>query len=122
MEIKELGFILAKDIAIELITISTALLALSVTFAKETFRNLSKTKEVFLKIAWWLLLVSILLGIFSLMQMAGNLLPAERYISVGVTPVDWRVERTAQLQIITFVVGMFALGWLYSSESKFRTP
>ena len=115
LEINELGLNFAKDIATELITLSTALLVLSATFMKDTLKNLSKRKELFLKIAWSLLVFSILSGIYSLLIMAGNVLSAD-YPREPL--VNESVREAARIQIVFFFVGYFALrGYICRGQS-----
>ncbi len=72
-----LGFNFAKDLAIQLITLSTGLLALSVTFTKEIVKTLSNVREVILRISWGFHMLSIVFGVWTLMALTGTLMPVQ---------------------------------------------
>jgi|ERR1700728_1622731 len=71
----QLAFNFAKEIATQLITLSTGLLALSIAFTKDILQGVPKGKERRLKAAWGVLIVSIVCGVWTLSALTGTLMP-----------------------------------------------
>lgn len=67
------SFEYAKEAATQVLTLSTAVIALSATFVKDLATRNAKADKRLLWGAWILLLISILLGVGTLGAMAGNL-------------------------------------------------
>ena len=96
------GFEFARDLAQQLITLSSGILALTVTFAKDIVKNVAESSMWILMTAWVIYLLSICCGIWTLMALTG--------ILTQKTTIEERLTFSsnylpAQLQIITFVVG-----------------
>ncbi len=76
-EASKLAFTFAKEIATTLITLSTGLLTLSVTYAKEILKGVPKSKEGTMKSAWGLHILSMFFGVVALMALTGALMPLD---------------------------------------------
>jgi hypothetical protein len=68
----EKAYSFAQDVAKQLITLSTAIFALTLTFLKDTAGSHPHGKA-FLEVAWGFYLASTLVGVFLLMTLAGNI-------------------------------------------------
>lgn len=127
-EVTKLGFTFAKEAATTLITLSTGLLTLSVTFAKDVLKSISKPRERVLKAAWGVHVGSIIFGVWTLLALTGDLMPvnpADRTLFFGIN-----VRGPAMAQIGLFVLGTGLLAGVYwgkhqetKTEFKFlQTP
>ena len=88
----QMAFEFAADLAKQLITLSTVILALTITFTKDLLKRVPSRKLWTLKAAWVGYFLTIVFGIFSLMALTGTLAPrTERSESKQVT------EKTADL-------------------------
>lgn len=110
----KLGFTFAKEVATGLITVSTGLLTLSVTFAKDIFGSTTKKKVRYLKGAWAFHILSILFGVLTIMALTGDLMPTggSRDLSFGPN-----VRLPAGAQIIAFFIGTCLLPAVYWGRS-----
>jgi hypothetical protein len=114
MSYAELSFQFAKEIATQLITLSSALIGVSVTFLKD-FRSENLRP---LRIAWGLYIVTIICGVWTLMTLTGTLegLSAPNQTFTGF----YGSTRLAALaQIVSFVAATLSLvvfGWSHALE------
>ncbi len=67
------SFEFAKDVATHLITLGTAVIGVSLTFAKDVIRRVSTRLRIVLCLSWVFCLLSIAGGAFVLMSLAGEL-------------------------------------------------
>lgn len=113
-----LGFQFAKEVATQLIALSTGLLTLTITFTKDIFRIVPRRGRLMLPFAWATHLASVCFGVLALMALTGTLMPAgpsTRNLEFGPN-VRWM----AASQIVTFALGtafLFIYGLL-----AFRIP
>ena len=82
---QEKAFDLASETTKQIIGLSTAIIALTVTFSKDVLGAPSAPSRIPLVIAWILLLISIVFGIMTMMAMAGTLDPMPPQVSPAVT-------------------------------------
>jgi hypothetical protein len=113
----QLGFNFAKEIATQLITLSTGLLALSVTFTKDILKGVPKGQEKTLKIAWGVLVCSIIFGIWTLSALTGTLMPADPSKRPNPLRFDGNVRGPATGQLGTFLLGTAMLVWAYGKAA-----
>ncbi|HZS38612.1 MAG TPA: hypothetical protein VFF06_17390 [Polyangia bacterium] len=97
------AFDFAADVTKQIITLSTATIGLSVTFAKDIFRDSGRPRE--LLAAWLLLLFSIVFGVITLDMLSGTMQQskAEPRITVG------QVRYPSMLQQLLFAIGLGVL-------------
>ena len=105
------GFLFAKEVATQLIALSTGLLTLSVTFTKEISRTPQRMRFL-LPLSWLIHIVAIFFGVMTLMALTGTLMPVElasrKLVFAG------NVRLPAMIQIFAFVIGTGVLclyGW-----------
>jgi hypothetical protein len=91
------AFDAAAEVVKQLITLATAVLALTVTFAKDITRNTMAHRTVLL-IAWIVYLLSLAGGIWTLMALAGSLGQGEQSI------YGWNIKLPAGFQIASFLL------------------
>ena len=104
----KLGFQFAQDFDKQLITISTAVLAFSVTFTKDLFKQVPGNSGArFLGTAWFGYTLSILFGLLQLMALTGKLIPLSK--ESAVTDVGDGTRFFAICQIVTFFLATLAL-------------
>lgn len=104
------GFQSANDLATQLITLSTGILALSITFTKDILKDRAGAVTWPLKSAWVAYLLSVCSGIWTMMALTGMI------FSVTKTPDAYKsvsygtsIIVPARLQILTFVLGTILL-------------
>ena len=111
-----LGFNFAKDLAIQLITLSTGLLALSVTFTKEILVTISKSRLVVLRLSWGTHMFSILCGVWTLMALTGSLMPIVSTTPNALRQFGQNVRHPAAGQVVLFVLGTLLLLFVYGGD------
>jgi hypothetical protein len=105
----ELAFQFAKEVSTQLITISSALIGLSVTFVKD----LKTDDPLWLRISWLCYIASVVCGVWHLMALTGAL----ESLSVTGKTFDtfmWPTRIPATAQIVAFIAGTVCLvifGW-----------
>lgn len=102
------GFASANDLAKQLITLATGILALSITFIKDILKNNGQVITRPLKYAWFLFLFSVAFGIMEMMAITGSI------SEFGSNPTphtifDTNVRLPSFLQILTFLSGTIFL-------------
>lgn len=112
----QLGFTFAKELATQLITLSTGILALSVTYHKEILKGITGGAERLLRIAWCVQLVSIVGGIWSLMALTGTLMPLDP--KTRVLQFGGNVRLPAMVQVGAFLLGTALLMIVYGRRVK----
>jgi hypothetical protein len=95
------AFDFAADVAKQFITLSTGILALTITFAKDIGGGPSQGAPLLLGLSWVLYLLSIVAGVWTLMALTGELEP----VGTAESPSTRRgnVVTPALVQIATFV-------------------
>ncbi|WP_158537195.1 hypothetical protein [Humitalea rosea] len=116
IEATKLGFSFAKDFSVQLITISTAIVVLSVTIAKDVVKKHSKSDFIIFLFIIIGSFLSILSGIICLMTLTGNLIPAEGPSNFVITS-GTRFWAGTQVFLFLFVVFFFGL---YGVKGAFR--
>lgn len=116
-DLRKKAFDFASDTTKQLITLSTALIALSITF-KGNFNTVEN--EIFLLLCWISFFVSVLFGIGTLMALTGTLekCTIEGEDKVELSIYGKNVKRPSGLQIGFFLLGLLFLG-IYGGQSMF---
>ncbi len=73
------AFDFASETTKQLITISTAIITITVTFSKEIIGGADTSTKILLMVAWGLFLFSIIFGVFTLMALTGTLQPLSEW-------------------------------------------
>lgn len=118
----KLGFEFAKDLHEQLITLSTAIIAVTITFLKDFGSGSRGRGFVCVKIAWIFFIVSIVFGVVSLMKIAGLLMPSVD--GLALTGIDSWTRRLAGAQVIAFFLGTALLivhGFIALSQRNGRS-
>lgn len=110
------AFDFASDTTKQLITLATALIALSITF-QGNFNN--NDNHILLLLCWISFFISVLFGIVTLMAMTGTLEKCndeecEKPVKLSIYGPN--VKRPSLLQILFFLVGLLLLG-IYGGKS-----
>lgn len=109
------AFDFAADLVKQLITLSTGIIALTVTFSKDIFADNCAFYTDWLISAWVAYLISIICGLWALMALTGTLDPPKRQGAIkSIQGANCRLPTL--LQIIAFFVGT-ALTIIYASKS-----
>lgn len=97
------GFASANDLAKQLITLATGILALSITFIKDVLKNNGQVITWPLKSAWVLYLFSMVSGIWEMMAITGSIF-AIASNSTQPSTYGTNVRIPALLQILAFLL------------------
>lgn len=112
------AFDFAVDLTKQLITLSTAIITLTVTFSKDIIGAVDNANRYLLLVSWIFFLVSILLGLLSLMALTGNLDPipkkkkeadgtvSETKPAPNFTITSSNITGTQQWQVWTFLLAI----------------
>jgi hypothetical protein len=95
----EKQFDLAKDSITQVITLSSAILAISLTFSKNWASTVTSGQKTLLEISWILFLVSILAGLAALLAITGQ-------VGTGGTLRDLTVRVPWLAQLICFLLAL----------------
>lgn len=121
MKLKSFDF--AENTSKQLITLSTAIVAFTITFGKELFGGIDNGLALGVLItAWVLFVVSIICGVWTLMALTGSLDKAtnivkekegeqEREKEVEVSIYDSNIRWPEFLQVLFFVLALSATIW-----------
>lgn len=102
------AFNFAGETTKQLITLTSAILALTITFAKDIFVSVPFASKVLLVLAWFVYIFSLLFGMATLGALTGTVGRKPKPDAQGTTKSGiWSkaVTRPAGLQLITFFVG-----------------
>lgn len=108
IEAIKLGFSFAKDFSVQLITISTAIVVLSVTIAKDVVKKHSVVNFLIFSFIIVSSFLSILSGIMCLMTLIGNLIPSEGAADFTISS---GTRSWAGIQVILFLLSVFFFGF-----------
>lgn len=106
----------AAEISKQLITLSTGIVALTITFAKDFLGGASQNKLRILYCSWSCYIITIVSAIWHLSAITGNLLHTKN----GVMQWDSTII-PAYLQLIAFLAGTILLV-VFAAKAKRRAP
>src|SRR5438552_3945033 len=102
-------FEVAIDVAKHLLTLSTAIITLTITFSKDVLGMATHGQKTLLSVAWLFFFVSVLGGVWLLYAANGSLSetdPAKKH-----SIYDLNTAIPMGVQQISFVVGLGLTGW-----------
>lgn len=102
----EKSFDFASDLSKQLITLSSGIIALTVTFAKDIFTGASACTQNWLVAAWITFFISILGGIWHLMALTGTLDPLNKEKKIEISIQGWNCRIPSIIQILLFLGGL----------------
>ncbi|MDQ3986134.1 MAG: hypothetical protein M3280_06505 [Actinomycetota bacterium] len=106
----EKAFDFAQDTTKQLITLSSAILALTITFVTELVGDVEGWPKYFVGASWILNIVSIVCGLLTLMALTAELEPKDPSTSPPMPSIrSSSVVSTAVFQVITFLAATTAL-------------
>jgi hypothetical protein len=100
------AFDFAADVAKQFITLSTGILALTITFAKEIGGGPSQGAPLLLGLSWVLYLLSILGGVWTLMALTGELEPVRGTESPSIRRGNVLIPALVQIVTFAFATGL----------------
>ena len=98
------AFASAGDAAKQLITLSTGILALEITFRKEVMGQLASSATTLLAVSWILFLLSVFAGVWTLLALTGSL--GQELAPTARTIYRPSIRVPAFLQVLLFVAGL----------------
>ena len=109
MDVSLAGFQSANDLAKQLITLATGILALSITFTKEALKSSALMVTWPLKLAWIAWLLSVCFGIWTMMALTGMIFMVTGNAEIKSVTYGTSVGIPALMQILMFVLGIALL-------------
>lgn len=109
------AFQFASDLSKQLITVSSGILVLGVTFAKDILKKPTRRILLLLASSWSLYVLSILAGLWSLMSLTGDLAPRSDLAPLKDIPDNARLSAGVQVlffaaaTVIFLVIGVYSL-------------
>jgi hypothetical protein len=106
----EKAFDFAQEVTKQVLTLSTGVLALTVTFLKDIATAAPHSARLCLEFGWLCFLLSVLFGVAALMSLSGNLATSAAP-SIYSSNIKW----PARLQLLLFLVGLLLtliFGWI----------
>ena len=111
---KEKAFDFASETTKQLITLATAIITLTVTFSKDVIGSINQELRIYLAVTWGIFILSIILGILTMMSLTGTLDPMkndENEKDNQEKPMDMsingqNVKNFSKYQILTFLIGL----------------
>jgi hypothetical protein len=110
MDAEDKAFDFAADLSKQLITLASAILAVTITFSKDT----PVTARVWAFAAWLAFIVSIVFGIAALATFTAILQPKKLVVPQTARPTIWSGTLFPQLQVAAFLLAValtIAFGW-----------
>jgi hypothetical protein len=90
----------ASETSKQIITLSTAIITVTITFLKDIVKTIP-TEDIFLlKWAWLAFLLAVLGGIWTLMGLTGSL------VSTSMDQIGSNIRIPASLQVLAFLIGL----------------
>lgn len=114
MNFREKSFDFAADVSKQLITLSTAIITITITFSKDVLGGVAENRY-WLLAAWIVFIFTILCGIWTLMALTGTLEPIDNNDN-GTSINGKNIRLPAILQILSFIVAL-ALTITYGFKS-----
>lgn len=100
----------AKDAVSQVITLSTAILAVSLTFSKDWASKATSSQKHLLEGGWLLLLISTVMGVFSLSVLAGLATENDPSLRDKMLTIPWGIQLVAfGLALLLFLLFGFAV-------------
>lgn len=126
---KEKAFDFAAESTKQLITLSTAIIALTVTFSKDVVGSIDNNTKFWLALTWIAFILSVVFGIWTMLALTGTLDPMTR-TSAQNTPAPntqqanfsingKNIRISSILQIFLFLIGLvFSMVFGFKSLNK----
>lgn len=117
------AFDFAADVTKQLITLSTAIITITITFSKEMINFTDAPVKWCLLMAWVLYILTVFFGIWTLMALTGNLQPIKKTPTTTSDKAECTINSKnirvpSMLQIFCFIVALgFTIAFGYKSIS-----
>jgi len=108
-EQKKLSFEFARDTTKQLITLSTIIIAFTVTFAKDFLGKPDAFGRILVTVSWVSFLFSVVFGVWTLLSLTGAIELQDEKEEISI----WKTSVTAPslMQIICFLIGLCFTVW-----------
>lgn len=106
MNFREKSFDFAADVSKQLITLSTAIITVTITFSKDILGGVTDTNKYWLLAAWGMFVVTIFFGVWTLMALTGSLEPIEGNDTDNPSINSKNIRIPACLQVFFFIVAL----------------
>ena len=100
------AFDFAQDVTKQVLTLATGIIALTITFFKDFANHASYTTEVVMGCSWVAYLISVILGLWTLMALTGTLQPLRSPRATRLSIQGTNVRLPASLQLFSFLIAL----------------
>jgi hypothetical protein len=100
------AFDFAQDVTKQVLTLATGIIALTVTFFKDFANHATYTAEVVMGCSWIAYLISVILGVWTLMALTGTLQPLRSSNAARLSIQGKNVRLPASLQLFFFLIAL----------------
>ena len=108
-EQRKLSFDFARDTTKQLITLSTVIIAFTVTFSKDFLGTTDDFGRTLVVISWVNFMVSVIFGVWTLLAFTGTLEPKSEEVEASIRGKN--VTIPSLLQILSFLLGLGFTVW-----------
>jgi hypothetical protein len=113
LEATKLAVGLAKDLSVQLLTLSSALIGLTIVFAKDVKKTHSWLEVLLVILLLFLYLASISCGIYAIMRLIGSLAPIGGPVVLGVdaarSATEWQIGTFLVATVLFSIYGVIAI-------------
>lgn len=113
LEATKLAVGLAKDLSVQLLTLSSALIGLTIVFAKDVKKTHSRLEGLLVILLLFLYLASISYGIYAIMKLIGSLAPIGGPVVLEVdaarSATEWQIGTFLLATVLFSIYGVLAI-------------
>ncbi len=104
----KLAFEAARDTTKQLITLASAIIAVTITFSKDFVHSVEKSDRIFALCSWGAFLASVFFGVWTLMALTGSLAakPPEGTESATASIYGLNILIPSAMQMLSFMAGL----------------
>lgn len=100
------AFDFAQDVTKQVLTLATGIIALTITFFKDFANHANYATEVVMGSSWIAYLISVTLGVWTLMALTGTLQPLHSASATRLSIQGANVRLPASLQLFSFLIAL----------------
>jgi hypothetical protein len=100
------AFDYAQDVTKQVLTLATGIIALTITFFKDFANHASYATEVVMGCSWIFYLISVILGLWTLLALTGTLQPLRPPSGAPPSIQGTNIRLPASLQLLAFLIAL----------------
>jgi hypothetical protein len=104
MDNREKAFDFALSTTKQVVSLSTGVLALTITFLNDIVSGVGETALFLLTLSWLLFLISVVAGVLTMMSLTGNLSKSEKNDQLSI--YEGSIKTFSRVQMTAFLLGI----------------